>query len=75
MLANNLNYSKHHLNAIATRALIDEEFKAGILNGTRAKKIEEYPLPKTLKSEVLNIKANNLQQFIYKLHEIMTAQI
>lgn len=71
MLANTHNYSKFHLNAIATRALIDEEFKSGILNGTRAKKLEEYPLPKTLQNAVLDIKANDLTQFIFKLHEIM----
>jgi hypothetical protein len=68
----NLSYpTKAQINAIAARALIDEEFKAGILNGTRSKKLQEYPLPETFHRAVLAIKADDLNQFIFKLYEII----
>ncbi len=62
---------KAHLNAIAARALIDEEFKAGILNGKRSQKLQEYPLPESIQGAVLNINANNVGQFIQGLYEII----
>lgn len=71
MLANTSYAAKTQINAIATRALVDEEFKAGILNGTRSKKLQEYPLPETFHRAVLAIKADDLNQFIFKLHEII----
>lgn len=74
MIAKNSAYSKQNLNAIATRALIDEAFKLELLNKARPKRLEEYPLSKTIKNKVLNIKANNLHQFINGLNNIMTDQ-
>jgi len=63
--------SKSHLNAIATRTLIDEEFKAGVLNGKRSQKIQEYPLPAPVQQEVMNIRANDVRQFIQGLQAII----
>jgi hypothetical protein len=73
MQASTSTYSKAHLNAIATRALIDEEFKAGVLNGKRSQKIQEYPLPEMIQQEVMNINAKNVGQFIQGLYEIIGA--
>ncbi len=64
-------YSKANLNAIATRALIDEEFKAGILNGERFQKLQEYPLPESVQREVLDLDAGDISQFIVGLHGII----
>jgi hypothetical protein len=71
MQATGYGISKSHLNAIATRALIDEDFKAGVLNGSRSKKIEEYPLPQLIQEEIMKIPAKNVGQFIQGLHAII----
>ena len=65
------SYSKAHLNAIATRVLIDEEFKTGILHGERFQKLQEYPLPESVQREVLNLDAGNISQFIFGLYGII----
>lgn len=75
MLAHTYGGSKAHLNAIATRALIDEEFKAGVLNGKRSQKIQEYPLPELVQREVMNIRAKNVGQFIQGLYAIIDQAI
>ena len=75
MLANLPRYSKVHVNAIATRALIDEDFKAGVLNGSRSQKIEEYPLPETIQQEIMNIRAKDVSQFIQGLYAIIDQSI
>ncbi len=75
MLAQTQIASKAHLNAIATRALIDEDFKAGVLNGKRSQKIQEYPLPEFVQQEVMNIRAKNVGQFIQGLYAIIDQAI
>jgi hypothetical protein len=71
MLPNNSTTTKVQINAIATRALVDKDFKAGILNGTRSQRIKEYPLPDFYHRAILEIKADDLNQFIFKLHELL----
>lgn len=68
-------YSKAQLNAIATRALIDEDFKAAVLNGKRSKRIQEYPLSNVIKEEVMNIRATDVGQFIQGLYAIIDTSI
>ena len=75
MLAQTYGASKAHLNAIATRALIDEDFKAGVLNGKRSQKIQEYPLPELVQQEIMNIRAKNVGQFIQGLYAIIDQAI
>ncbi|MFN2145154.1 MAG: hypothetical protein ACK2T7_07355 [Anaerolineales bacterium] len=75
MLAQTHIASKAHLNAIATRALIDEDFKAGVLNGKRSQKIQEYPLPEFVQQEVMKIRAKNVGQFIQGLYAIIDQAI
>jgi hypothetical protein len=62
--------TKSELNAIATTALLDQEFKAAILNGKRREKLAEFSLPDDVLVDVLSIDANNIRQFIYQLNEI-----
>ena len=64
--------ARTQINAIATRSLLDEDFKAAILNGTRSKRLKEYPLPETVHQAVMDINANNLNQFILKLHQLIS---
>ena len=71
MQATSFYISKSHLNAIATRALIDEEFKAGVLNGKRSQKIQEYPLPEPVQKEIMRIQAEDVRQFIFGLQAII----
>jgi hypothetical protein len=71
MLANPSFIAKNHMNAIVTRALIDEDFKKGILNGTRRQKLEEYPLPEPIHEAVMEIKADDLNHFIFELHALL----
>lgn len=74
MLANTPGLSKVQLNAIATRALIDEDFKAGILNGSRLQKIGEYPLSEIARQEIMNIRAADVSQFIQGVYAILINQ-
>lgn len=71
MQATGFYVPKSQLNAIATRALIDEDFKAGVLNGKRSQKIQEYPLPEPVQKEVMEIQAKDVRQFIYGLQAII----
>jgi len=72
MLSYNTTTARTQINAIATRSLLDEDFKAEILTGTRSKRLQEYPLPATVHQAVMDINAENLNQFILKLHQIIT---
>jgi hypothetical protein len=63
--------TKSELNAIATTALLDKEFKAAILNGKRREKLSQFSLPDDVVVDVMAIDANNLHQFIYQLNEIV----
>lgn len=71
MLLNPSFVAKNQINAIVTRALLDEDFQVGILNGTRQKRLEEYPLPEPIQQAVLEIKADDINHFIFKLHELI----
>lgn len=71
MQATGFRFSKSHLNAIAARTLIDEDFKAGVLNGKRSQKIQEYPLSEQVQQEVMRIRATDERQFIQGLQAII----
>lgn len=58
---------KTNINAIAAKALLDNEFKAAILNGHRKEKLNEFDLNDTQIEAVMAIKADNLDQFIRRL--------
>jgi hypothetical protein len=63
--------SKIKLNAIATQALLDNEFKAAILNGRRAEKLSAFELNDAEVAAVMSIEAINIDQFIRRLGYLM----
>ena len=63
--------SKLQLNAIITRALLDEDFKAGILNGKRKTLLSAFPLPNEVMDKVLVIRANDIDEFVGGVMGIM----
>jgi NifB/MoaA-like Fe-S oxidoreductase len=66
--------SKIHLNAIATRALLDGDFKKAVLNGKRREKLDEFSLSENEIQAVMEIEANSLDQFIRGLGTLMHNQ-
>lgn len=66
--------SKLKLNAIATQALLDDEFKAAILNGRRAEKLSAFQLNDAEAEAIMSIEAINIDQFIRHLGNLMQPQ-
>lgn len=62
---------KTYINAIATRALVDNDFEAAILNGHRREKLHEFGLDSKQIKAVMDIKAANLDQFIRSLDKLI----
>ena len=63
--------SKLQLNAIITRALLDKDFKAGILNGKRKTLLSAFPLSSDVMRKVLVIRANDMDEFVGGVMVIM----
>ncbi len=59
--------SKLKLNAIAAQALLDNEFKAAILNGKVQERLGAFHLNEEEKKAVMSIQAMDLDQFIRHL--------
>jgi len=59
--------SKLHINAIVTRALLDDEFKAAILNGQRKARLAAFDLTDKERETILSIKSHTLDQFVDQL--------
>jgi translation initiation factor RLI1 len=59
------------INAIATRALVDKEFEAAILNGQRKERLQEFRLPESVANNIMQFRGENLQQFIYQLYNLV----
>jgi len=59
------------LNALVTKALLDDKFQADILNGHRADRINEFDLSRDEKETILAIKADNLKQFVHQVSRWM----
>ena len=59
--------SKLKLNAIATQALLDNEFKAAILNGQVQERLGAFQLNDEEVQAVMSIQAMDLDQFIRHL--------
>ena len=67
--------TKLELNAIATRALIDKDFEAAILNGHRKEKLQEFHLPESVHNNIMQIKGENLKQFIFQLNTLVESPL
>ena len=63
--------SKLQLNAIATRAMLDNEFRVEVLNGKRKQRLSEFDLTKDEFDAVMAIDAHDLDQFIVNLRNLM----
>lgn len=61
------------VNAIATRALIDKDFEAAILNGHRKELLQEFQLPEKVFNAIMCIKGEDLNQFIFQLNDLVTS--
>lgn len=63
--------SKLQLNAIVTKALLDSEFQAAIVNGRSREKLSEFNLNSKEMDALLQIQAVNFDQFVYQVNELM----
>ena len=59
--------SKLTLNALITKAILDDKFQEDILNGQRQERIDEFDLSHDEKKTLLDIQADNLDQFIVQV--------
>lgn len=62
---------KTEINAIATRALLDGEFEAAILNGQRKEKLREFDLDDKQVAALLALDAADLDHFIQQLDDLI----
>jgi hypothetical protein len=67
--------SKLHLNAIATRALVDREFQVKLLNGQRKEMLGEFTLSEEEMKLLLLIKEDSLDQFIGQLGKLIQVSL
>ncbi|HBG75288.1 MAG: hypothetical protein A2X25_12440 [Chloroflexi bacterium GWB2_49_20] len=67
--------TKLEINALATRALTDRNFEAAILNGHRYERLQEFQLPVGVVNAIMQIKGENLQQFIYQLNDLVNSPV
>jgi hypothetical protein len=63
--------SKIKLNAIATQALLDNDFQAAILNGRHQEKLSAFQLNDEEAHAVMAIDAMDIDQFIRRLGNLM----
>jgi hypothetical protein len=62
--------SSYQINAIATRALVDVDFKQAILNGQRRQRLQEFQLPVEVVDAIMKIQGNDIHQFIFQLNNL-----
>ncbi len=70
-----MNISTLHLNAIVTKSLVDEEFRAKILNGQRAACLDRFRLSDQHRKAVLAIKTDNVNDFIAQIHVLIQSDL
>ena len=67
--------TKIEINALATKALTDRNFEAAILHGQRLEQLQEFQLPVGALDATMQIKGENLQQFIFQLNDLVNSPI
>ena len=67
--------TKIEINALATKALTDRNFEAAILHGQRLEQLQEFQLPVGVLDAIMQIKGENLQQFIFQLNDLVNSPI
>jgi hypothetical protein len=65
--------TKIAVNAIATRALVDKDFEAAILNGHRQELLQEFQLPEKVFNAIMCIQGDDLQHFIFQLNDLVAS--
>lgn len=65
--------TKIEINALATRVLTDRDFETAILNGHRYERLQEFQLPVGVLDAIMQIKGEDLQQFIYQLNDLVNS--
>ncbi|MBX3002526.1 MAG: hypothetical protein KF821_10725 [Anaerolineales bacterium] len=65
--------SKLKLNAIATLALVDQDFKAAMLSGRLQEKLSAFQLNEEEMRAVTAIQAMDLDQFMHRLGTLIQA--
>lgn len=68
-------FSKSHINAIATRALVDKKFQAALLNGHRREMLEQFPLSDEEQEVLLDLRVDNVDHFISRLDSLMVQPV
>lgn len=63
--------SRLQLNAIATRLLLDDDFKRALLEERRGDCLATFQLTDWERSAILSIRANSPRHFIGELHNIV----
>jgi hypothetical protein len=61
------------LNAIVTKALVDRDFQAAILNGRRKECLVNFGLSDDEIKAVLSVRASSLDQFIKQINTLLVA--
>lgn len=59
------------LNAIVTKALVDQEFQAAILNGHRRECLLSFGFSDDEINTLLAVKASNIDQFIKQINALL----
>jgi len=62
------------LNAVVTRALADEHFRATLLHGNPGRAFDEFSLNDTERALLQNIQASSLETFVAQVHVFMQPQ-
>jgi hypothetical protein len=63
--------SRLQLNAIATRLLLDDDFKRALLEERRGECLSAFQLTDWERSAILSIRTNSPRHFIGELHNIV----
>jgi hypothetical protein len=63
--------SSRSLNELVSRAVVSDEFRAGILNGKRAELLRGFNLEPDEVAQVMAIRANTLQEFSAAIERLM----
>jgi hypothetical protein len=67
--------SIHGLQFMVGRAIISDEYRAGILNGQKAELIRDLDLEPSESAQVMAIRANTLAEFAAEVDRIVQAQL
>ena len=59
------------LNAVVTKALVDERFREALLTGRSEAALREFPLGEEERRALASIHAEDLQGFVTQVHRLM----